>query len=223
MAKYTLDKKTLRKDAIRDQMLNLVDWAIRRRRWVIGGSVTLVVCVALVFAYFAYAQYQTGQQAAKFYLAEKAMNDRKMSEDKRNAAATAALTDYLETYPDSTLSPFAWMYLAQIYWSGKNFDEAGNAFQQVLGHKQTGEFTRHLAVIGEAKLHESQGRFDASAESYRSLPEDKYSDLKAFNLGRLAVAQHRNREAKSQFQKVVSRYPPSRLAKWASDAMSVLP
>ena len=95
MAKYTLDKKTLRRDAIRDQMLKLVDVAMRKRRWVIGGSVTLVVCVALVFAYFGYAQYQTAQQAAKFYLAEKAMNDRNLSEDKRKAAAAAALADYL--------------------------------------------------------------------------------------------------------------------------------
>lgn len=223
MAKYTLDKKTLRQDAIRDQMLNLVDLVMRKRRWFIGGSVTLVVCVALAFAYFAYAQYQTGQQSVMFYRAEKLMNDRDLPEGKREAAAAAAMMDYLETYPDSSLSPIAWMYLAQFYWSGKNFDEAGDAFQQVLDHQRTSEFTRHLAVIGKAKLFESKGRFDASAESYQSLPEDKYSDLKAYNLGRLAVAQHRGKEAKSQFQKVVSRYPPSRLAKWASDAMSVLP
>ncbi len=223
MAKYSMDKKELRHDTVRESMWSLVDLATRYRRWVISGAVGLVACVALIFAYYGYAQKVAAEQAERFYLAEKAMNDTKLPNEKRKAAATAELKAYLEAYPDSRLSPFAWMFLAQIYWDDKNYAEASKAFGEVLNHGQAADFTRHLALIGKAKLEESEGRLADSEARYRSLPDAKFADLKAYNLGRIAAASNRNEEAKTHFQSVISHYPPSRLAKWANDAISVLP
>ncbi len=223
MAKHSIDKKTLRRDIIREKMLGLVDLAIRYRRWVIAGSVVIVCAVVLAFAYGWNQGRIAEQQAAMFYGVEKIMSDATVPEQERKTAAKKALADFLEAYPDARLSPYAWMYLAQMHWSDEDIDAARNAFTNALEHGRATEFTRHLAMIGQAKLYESSEAYEASAEQYKKLPDKPFSDLKAYNLGRIAAAGRRTDEAREQFKKVVNHFPPSRLAQWANDAMSFLP
>jgi predicted negative regulator of RcsB-dependent stress response len=223
MARHSIDKKTLKRDIIHEKMLGLVELANRYRKWVIAGSAAIVCIVALVFAYGWYQGRIAEQQAAKFYEVEKIMSDATVSEQERKTAAKKALAEFLEAYPDARMSAYAWMYLAQIHWSEEETEAARNAFTKALEHGRATEFTRHLATIGQAKLYESSAAYEASAEQYKKLPDKPFSDLKAYNLGRIAAAGRRTEEAREQFKKVVNHFPPSRLTQWANDAMSFLP
>jgi tetratricopeptide (TPR) repeat protein len=151
------------------------------------------------------------------------MADSTLPAKERRPAAINALKDFVAAYPDARLSPYAWMYLAQIYWADENLAEARQAFRKAQAHDGATEFTRRLALIGEAKLDEADRKFKQSAERYANLPDKPFSDLKAYNLGRLAAANQRPKEARVHFEKVLNQFPPSRLTQWANEAMSFLP
>lgn len=223
MAKYTLDKKTLRQDIIREKMIALVELAHRNRKSIIAGSIALVALVGVIFAHGWYQGRIANEQAEKFYAVEKIMADTTLPDRERRTATTKVLKDFLAAYPDARLSPYAWMYLAQIYWAEEKIEQARQAFKKAQAHGSATVFTRQLAMIGEAKLDETGKKFKQSAARYAKLPDKPYSDLKAYNLGRLAAANQRPKEAREHFKKVVNQFPPSRLAQWAHEAMSFLP
>lgn len=223
MARHSMDKKELRQDVIRERMLALVALAEKKRKSIIAASVVLVALIGLIFAYGWQQGRALEEQAAGFYAVEKIITDSTAAGSERNENAVKALKAFIAAHPDARLAPYAWMYLAQIYWGEDKNEEAKNAFKIVLEHGSTTEFTRNLALIGEAKLYEGDGGFKRSEERYRNLPDKPFSDLKAYNLGRLAAADKRPQEAREHFKKVVNHFPPSRLARWANDAMSVLP
>ena len=216
MAKHSIDRKTLRRDVIREKMLALVDLTNRNLKWVITGLTVLVVLVGLAFAYGWYQGRIASEQATAFYAAEKIIQNSTLPEKERKAAAIKGLTEFLDAYPDASLSPYAWMYLAQIQWADDKIEDAKQSFKMVLEHGSTTPFTRHLAMIGQAKLHEADKAYADSAAQYKNLPDKPFSDLKAYNLGRLAAAENRPEEAREQFKKVVNHFPPSRLAQWAN-------
>ena len=127
MARHSMDKKELRQDIIREKMLRLVDLASRYRKWVIAGSAAIVCVIVLAFAYGWYQGRIAEQQAAKFYGVEKIMSDATVPELERKTAAKKALTEFLEAYPDARLSPYAWMFLAQIHWSDEEIEVASRS------------------------------------------------------------------------------------------------
>lgn len=223
MAKYSLDKKTLRQDIIREKMIALVELADRNRKSIISGAILLVVLAGGIFAYGWYQGQIAKEQALEFYKAEQIIANSTLPDKERSTAAIEALNDFLAAYPDAKLSPYAWMYLAQIYWAEEKLEEARQAFKKVQAHDGATLFTRQLAKIGEAKLDEAGGNFKQSAGRYANLPDKPFSDLKAYNLGRLAAANQRPKEAREHFKKVMNHFPPSRLAQWANEAMSFLP
>lgn len=218
-----MEKKELRQDIIREKMLSLVALAYRHRKSLTAGAIALVILTGLGFAYGWYQGQLAGEQAAKFYAAENIMRTSELPEEERRAAAIKALQEFLQVHPDVPLSPYAWMFLAQIYWAGENNDGAKEAFEKVRSHGETTEFTRNLALIGLAKLHEAEKAFEQAAKIYSDLPENPFSDLKAYNQGRMAAANQRPEGARELFKKVINHFPPSQLTGWANDAIFILP
>jgi cytochrome c-type biogenesis protein CcmH/NrfG len=223
MARYSIDIKTLRHDAFRDKFFEWADVAYRHRYWAIGVVAALVVITASTFAFFGYQRYAAQRQADDFYAAEKALNAPSAEGTESIQTAKNALQDFLAKYPDGSLSPYAWMYLAEIHWAEKELSKAKEAFRRARESDRATALTRQLATIGEAKLNEAEGSFSAAVRLFESLPDQPYGDLKAFHLGRLAAIAQSPAEAKKQFEKVLGEHPRSGLAAWANDAMAVLP
>lgn len=223
MARDHIDIKELRRDAFREKVFLIAGWVYHRRYWAAAATASIVVAVGLIFAYFGYQNYQAEAQAESFYAVERILNDTAIEQKKKDARAKPALEKFLRESPEAGLSPFAWMYLAQIAWREGDLPGAKEAYQQAKTHSRSHIFTRQLAVIGEAKLREAEGDLAGSAEIFKALPDEPFGDLKAYNLGRLAALTNRTEEARQQFEKVVNQQPRSRLAGWADDALAALP
>ncbi len=223
MARHSIDIKELKRDAFREKAFELIDYVYRHGTWAVGIAAALVIGVGLVFAYFAYLGYAASKQAEGFYAVERIMNDPKLGDEERDKKTKEALGVFLSDNPDSGLSPSAWMYLAQISWRLKDMEGAKRAFRKAREHDRSHPSTRQLALIGEAKLHEAEGDFEASEKIFKALPGENFADLKAFNLGRLALIGDRREDAKREFEKVLQQEPRSPLARWADDALDAFP
>ena len=223
MARDTFNRKTLRQDAFRDGMLNLLDRISGYRKTVIAVVTVLVVGTGAAFGFYGYSQLVAKQQAELFYQGEKALANPSLENEKRLTAAREAFGEFLRAYPDSPLSPFALMLSAKIAWEQSDFQEAERNFKAALDHPAAPPTLKNLAKIGQAKLLENQGQFDQSAKIYLSLPESQLADVRDFNLGRIAVAGGRIEEARKHLESVVNRFPRSRVSDWANAVLSFLP
>ncbi len=225
MARQSIDIKTLKRDAFRDRMFDLIDYLDRHKKWFIAGGVAVLAVVLAITAWFVNQQFERERVAEAFYQAEKTLSDPAAATDdaKRLGPAKEALTQFLAAHPKAELSPVAWMALARIAFEEKDLDTATRNFQEAQKHPQAKPFARHLASIGLARVHEMRGEFEASAAIYRALPQEQFADLKALSLGRLALAQQKPGLARKHFGPLAKRFPPNRLSSWAADALSALP
>ncbi len=57
----------------------------------------------------------------------------------------------------------------------------------------------------------------------RTLSDQPYDELKAYQLGRLASARNQSEEARRQFEKVTHGEPGSALAEWARQQLDFRP
>jgi len=79
-----------------------------------------------------------------------------------------------------------------------------------------------IAQIALAKLREDSGQLAESSEIYRSIPPDRYGDLAALSLGRIALEERNIEEARAQLEIVSQQYPDSSLAAQAQQALFYL-
>lgn len=223
MARDTFNRKTLRQDPFRDTMLNLLERVSGYRKTVIAVVTVLVMGTGAAFGFYGYSQLVAKRQAELFYKAEKAFVNTSLEDEERLTAAREAFGEFLRSYPDSPLSPFALMILAKIAWEQSDFQEAERKFKAAMEQPRASPTLKNLAKIGQAKLLENKGQFDQSAEIYLSLPESQLADVRDFNLGRIAVAGGRIEEARKHLESVVNRFPRSRVSDWANAMLSFLP
>lgn len=223
MARDHIDRKTLKHDAFRDSMFHLIHRLYTYRMWIIAG-VSFVVLVAVAGGgYYYWQRYQSRTEAQAFYHAEQRYTDDQLARTERLQQSERAFRQFLDDYPDATLAPSAWMYLAQIHWEQNEPDAARKAFEAVLKHPEATPALRDVARIGLATVAEAGGDLEQAATYIREVSDKPYEALKAYNLGRLAARQDQLEEARQQFEKVARAQPSSALNEWARQALDYLP
>lgn len=222
MARH-LDRKTLKEDAFRDSMFWALDWVWQRRMWFISGAVTIVLLVVGGFGYYYYHRSVLREQSRQFYEAERATANPELKPEERTNRARKTYEEFIARYPDSALAPVAWMHVARLAWQQNDAGAARKAYEAVLAHPAASEAQRDLAHIGLAKLDESQGKLEASAEQYQAVKGSAYEELKALSLGRIASARNQNEEAHQYFEKAARAGAGSPLADWARQNLDYHP
>lgn len=218
-----IDRKALKEDAFQDTMFWMIDWVHQRRKWFIGGGVTLLVVVAAGVGTYQYRQSQLREQTARFYQAERAARQPELSDAEAVQKARDGYEKFIADYPDSHLTPVAWMHVARLAWRQDDAEGARSAYEAVLGHSATTAAQRDLAHVGLAKLAESQGNLDVSAEQYGAVTDAHYEELKALSLGRIASARNQAEEARRYFEEAARAAPGSMLGEWARQNLDYHP
>ncbi|MBI3992421.1 MAG: tetratricopeptide repeat protein [Candidatus Lambdaproteobacteria bacterium] len=223
MAKIHIDPKSLKQDPFRDFGFQLIDHAYRQRRRYIALGVALVALVGGVVGYRAYTGHVLRTQAAAFHDLEQRIGELNGPLADTAPKARAAVEGFIARFPAGRLTPVAWMYMARLAFAEKDWDKAEFAFKQALA-SAGGDATMVVqAKVGLAKTLEARGKLDESVALYQELPEERYGDLKALELGRLALQRNDRAAARMQFQAVVNHEPPSILSAWAQEELDFTP
>jgi predicted negative regulator of RcsB-dependent stress response len=217
------DRKALKEDVFQDTLFRVVDWVYQRRRWFIGGISAVLVLVAGGVGYYQWNSSRVQAQFARFYQAERTAVEAEPDDAARLAKARAAFEGFLAEHPRSRLAPVAWMHVARLAWEQQEYAAAREAYTAALNHAAASPVQRDLARIGLAKVAEAQGELEASAEQLRAVSDTAFKDLRALNLGRIALARQQPQEAREHFEQVARGATGSILAEWARQNLDYHP
>ena len=223
MAKHHIDRKTLKQDAFRSFGFQLIDHAYRHRLRYSALGAALVVAVVAVMGYMAYERRVLRAQAAAFRELEQHIGGLSGPLADSAPKARTAVEAFISRYPSGPLTPVAWMYMARLAFAQKDWEKAEFAFKQALATAPGGSTVTMQAKVGLAKALEASGRLDESAAIFQELPEERFGDLKALELGRLALQRNDRAAARMQFQAVVNHEPPSVLSERAQEELDFTP
>lgn len=223
MARKALDDKHLKSDPFQDLLFQAIDYVyMRRRRFIIAAALLLSV-VGLAAGTFAYSKMLQGQTTEAFNAAEQVYHDRTLSREDRLNQSSETFRMFVSEHSGSTLTPYAWAYIAAIGLEKGNPEQADEAYQKVIAHETASESLRAIAQAGLAMIRENQNRLEESGQLYRTLPQARYGDLTAYSLGRIAVSRNDMDEARQLFESIDQNFPDSPLARWAREALSYYP
>lgn len=223
MAKDSIDRKTLKEDAFRDTMFELIHWGYRRRYMLIAAAVILVGLGASALGYQIYTERKIKAETLAFYHAEKNLEQLDREKPESRKEIREGFEGFLNKFPESSLSPVALMYLAEVDWEDKDYAKTGERYNKVLNHVEASDALKNQSRMGLAKVAEAQGNLEQSEGYLNALTGSAYEDLREFNLGRIALARNKPEEARKYFEKVAKRVPPSSLSEWARQALDYLP
>jgi predicted negative regulator of RcsB-dependent stress response len=223
MAREHIDRKTLREDAFRDAMFDLVDVAHRHRKTIAAALAGMVAIALTIGAYFLYVRYRAEQLAERFYAAESVLTDAKTDDPVHNVEARKAFQTIADDFPRARQGAVAQLLVARLAWDLQDPTAAEAALKSVLAHKGADAGIQAMANLGLAQVMEQRGSL-AEAETYfKALPDQTLQDLKAVGLGRLELARHNPAEARKLYEQAAKRYPPNGLTEWAKTVLSYLP
>ena len=216
------DRKELTHDPLQDAFDLAVDYVYRRRRAFIFGGVGLLVAVAAVGGYFSYSRYSERSDSEVLLQADRSLHDPAVAAEVRTRQGTEAYRNFVETHPRSTLAPAAWLTLGRLAWEQKQWEPAGQAFQQVLDHRKTSPLLRTEALLALGKLKEQQGKL-AEAKSLYEQVGDGFQDVKQLALGRVALAAGDAKQAREHFLQAAASPTPNGVTQQAKEALDFLP
>lgn len=217
------DRKSLKEDAIQDTLFWLIDWAHKRLMWIVSLATAIVVIAGGGYGYLLYQDSLQLSQAEAYYQFLRQAAQPELSTQERKTKEKEAYESFLQGHPGSNLAPVAWLNLARLAWERGDLEEARRTFQLAAAHNHSSAAQQDIARLGLARIEEAQGNIDASEAHLRSLSDQPYDELKAYQLGRLASARNQNEEARRQFQKVSQGEPGSALAEWARQQLDYRP
>jgi len=223
MARHAIDKKSLREDAIQDKMFWMVDWAHRHRNILILAGVLVVTAVVAGLGYRYYRQVEERRLTLAFFDVEKKLADETLDTQGRLKAARDGYTVFVETHPDTRLSPIAWLNLGRLAWEVRDADGARKAYRAVLDHNLSTVPLLDMARMGLAKVEEAEKNLDAAASLYDEMSEQTYGALKAYSLGRIALQKGQSEEARRYFEQAQQGSKDSIVAEWAKQSMDFNP
>jgi len=224
MAQVKLTKKELEHDPLQDALFDLVHKAYEHRLALISGAVAVLLVAGAALGGYAYYLNQRRAAAEAFYRATAILDDTALTQEESFKQAAAAFTTFVSQYSQSRLAPAAHLYLAKIAWHQQALEDAAHQFRQVLDEGDALPEQRAIALTGLGMVLETQGKPDQAKSTYEQLPDPPFGDLKAFNLGRLAMASGNDAEARRQFQRVIAAGTDEvELSQQAKDALSFLP
>ncbi|MHC1776428.1 MAG: tetratricopeptide repeat protein [Lentimicrobium sp.] len=130
-------------------------------------------------------------------------------------AAKQSFTRYTESRPANVkMFNDARLRLADCYFMGRQYKEAGQQYDQVISAKAS---DADYAGYQKAVIAGVTGDYNQKAKTLQKLlsdyPKSSYSDDARFELGRTFVSLKQNEEALTAFQKVVTDFPKSSLVK----------
>lgn len=223
MARDRFKRKSLKEDVVQDALFNLIDWGFKRRRWLIAGVSAVLIVVAAGFGYTQYSESRARNEAESYAEIGQDASKKQLSSAEREESTRARYEAFIADYPNSTLTPPAWMNLARIAWNKGNLIAARKAFQAVIDHPKATLPQKDLSVLGLARLAEKNGDLTKAEGYFNSLSEPTYGDLKAYHLGRIAAARKDTKTARQHFEKVSRGQPGSTLAEWARQNLDFNP
>ena len=223
MARERFKRKSLKEDTVQDSLFWLIDWGFRRRAWLIAGVTAVLIVAAAGFGYFQFSESRTKKEAGRYAEIDQDDGKTQLPPAEREERSRARYEAFIADYPNSALTPPAWMNLARIAWDKGNPIAARKAFQAVLDHARSTLPQKDLAVLGLARLAEKNGELTKAEGYFNSLSEPAYGDLKAYHLGRIAAARKDTKIARQHFEKVSRGQPGSTLAEWARQNLDFNP
>lgn len=218
-----ITRKAMKDDAFRDTIFWLIDWAYKQRIWLISGGVALLVAVAAGLGMYYYHEAGLRTETERFYEAERTAGRPDANDTQRAAQGRKAFEAFVKDYPSSDLASVAWMHIAALAWEQKDYGAVRKAYQAVLSDSDSSSAQRDLAHLGLAKLDEQQGHLKEAVKEYKAVSDGPYQELKAFNLGRVAAAEHEDAQARQYFQQAAQAAPGSPLAEWAQQNLTYHP
>lgn len=222
MARDAISKDELKRDPFQEWMFHAIDYVHKRRRRFIAGGVALVAVVGTAGGLVLNQRMTARAMADAFNEVEGIFHDRELPKAERIGKSRVGLKAYLLDYRDSALAPYAWMHLAALAIEDQDPAEAEKAYRAVIDNSGASSSLVVIAQIALAKLREDSGQLAESSEIYRSIPPDRYGDLAALSLGRIALEEHNVEEARAQLEIVSQQYPDSSLAAQAQQALFYL-
>ena len=223
MAREKFKRKSLKEDIVQDALFSLIDWGYNKRKWLIVGVSTVLILAAAGFGTIKFSESRAIDEAERYAEIGQDASKQQLSPAEREERGRARYEAFIADYPDSTLTPPAWMNLARIAWNKGNFIEAEKAFQAVIDHPKSTLPQKDLSVLGLARLAEKNGDLTQAERYFNSLSEPTYGDLKAYHLGRIAAARKDTKTARQYFEKVSRGQPGSTLAEWARQNLDFNP
>jgi len=223
MAKNTVDRKSLKEDAVQDSIFRLIDWVYRHRTLFITSALALASLAALAVS----LQYMKTQSRLEenlaFHEAEKLLDAEGKDNLTRLNDSEDAFKKFIDSHGESPLAPAAMMQLARIAWDTEDVAKSERYLMKVLEHPETEATTRSLALSSLGTLSEFRGELDKAAEHYKSIQNDGFPQLKSYHLGRLAAEKSEPNEARKYFDEVVKDQPNSVIGQWAKQLLEYLP
>ncbi|MFI5399792.1 MAG: tetratricopeptide repeat protein [SAR324 cluster bacterium] len=222
MSSNNFDRKELSRDPFQETFYAVADYVYRRGRMFILAGAGLLVALAAVSGYYAYTRYTERADAAALLQADGVLHDASLADDVRVRTGAEAYRKFVYTRPGSALAPVAWMALARLAWDQRQWEAAGQAFQQVLDHRKTPAVLRTEALLGLGQLKEQEGK-PAEAKALYEQIGDSFQDARQLELGRAALAAGNTQQAREYFLQASAGAANSSVTIQARQALDYLP
>ena len=221
MSEQRMSRKELhRPDRVQQALYAISNYVFRKKKWFIAGGIALVILVIAVFSGIQFYQSQQIKQAKLLYAAQQILSEGDQKEIETRAFN--AFNEFFKKYPESGNGVVALMHIGKLHVQQKQWDQAEQAYKQVIEHPKAGISLINAAKVSLAVVYESQQQWDAANEIINSIEGEDWRDVRWKNLAQIALAQGDINTAKEFLERLVERTPQSALRQEAQTMLLTL-